>query len=173
MMSNKRQLFFICVMAIMLVITALWNINWMIREKENAKRASEDLVECKKITRDIESLRKKPAVASTEVMAIQELGERIEAASQKAKFSGPLLEGVFPQSTRRIEDSSYLQKPTTLAFREIPLLQLATFLYHLTDGSQLVVKDLRLRCPHGKDTQDLWNAEVTLIYLIYSPPTKK
>jgi len=48
-------------------------------------------------------------------MGIKELGQRIEAAGRRAEFGGDALEGVYPQSARRVGDSPYLQKPTTLA----------------------------------------------------------
>jgi len=49
--------------------------------------------------------------------------------------------------------------------------QLAAFLFHLTDGSGLSVRDLRLSIPRAADASSLWDAEATLTYLIYAPST--
>jgi hypothetical protein len=105
-------------------------------------------------------------------MGSQELGQRTEAALQKAQVAATALEGVYPQTVRPVGDSPYLQKPTVLALKGVTLRQLTSFLVALTDGSGLTVKDLRLRIPHGDAARDLWDAEVTLTCLIYEPPAK-
>lgn len=155
-----------------LAVATVWSIDGMYRKRDAAQKAAEDLVVCKDLAHAVESLRDEPTVASTEDMGIQELGKRIESASQQAKLNGASLEGVFPQPARRVGDSPYLYKPTTLVLRRVSLPQLATYLFYLTTDSGLNVHDLRLRTPRGEAASDVWDAETTLTYLIYAPPTK-
>ncbi len=168
-MNEKRIIFYLVALAAVLLVVAGLNVEWMLWQRRAAHRAAEDLFECTELAADIQALRKQPTVASSEAMGVQELGVRIEAAMRKAQFDPGALEGVFPQAARRVGDSPYLQKPTALDLSGASLGRLAGFLYHLTDDPGLTVRDLRLRTPHGETAGDLWDAEATLTYLIYSP----
>lgn len=168
----KRQFILIGLMLLLLAMAAVWSTNTMIAESESARSAAEDIASCKVLAATIESLREKPAIASVSAMGVQELGERIEAASRQAQLPPSSLEGVFPQASRRVGDSAYLSKPTSLSLRGVTLEQLVTLLFHLTDGSGLSARDLRLRTPHGGAPSNIWDADVTLSYLVYSPPTR-
>ncbi len=169
MSPQKRQAVLVGVMLAMLAIAAAWSTTEMLAARELARRSAADLAACERIAADIRRLRQGPKVASAEAMGVQELGKRIEAASRTAGLSTSALVGVYPQGPRRVGDTPYLRKPTSLSFRNVPLPQLASFLYHLSDGSGLNVRDLRLRTPRGEGGGDLWDAEATLTYLIYSP----
>jgi hypothetical protein len=165
----KRHAILFGLLAAGLAACAAWNVHWMLGERRSARRATEDLAACRDLARAIQSLRAKPRVAATEGGDVQELGERIEAASRRAGLEASVLVGRFPQAPRRVGDSPYLAKPTTLALRGVTLARLATFLYHLADGSGLTVRDLRLRGPHGDAPRDVWDAEATVTSLVYAP----
>jgi hypothetical protein len=168
----RRQIISLGIVALMLGIAATMSINWMAKQRDMALSEAENLGECRTVARQIESLRTRPTVASAEDMEIQELGQRIENAFRQTGMSADSLEGVFPQSARRVGDTPYLRKPTALVLRGVNLGQFAGFLYHLSDGSGLTVRDLRLRTPHGSNRDELWDAEATLTYLIYSPAAR-
>jgi len=159
----------IAVMVVMLLIAAIWNVDWMLDQRARAQFASRDLAACRQHSRVIESLRRKPTVASDKAVGIQELGERIGAALKRAKLSPSALEGVFPQKARRVGDSPYMKKPTSLSLRNVSLEQLGTFLYHLTEDPGFSISDLRLRSPRSYAGNGTWNAEAVLTYLIYDP----
>jgi hypothetical protein len=144
----------------------------MLGQRSRARTAADDLARCKALADAIRTLRDKPAVASAEAMGIQELGQRIEAACRRAGFQGPVLEGVYPQSARRVGDSPYLVKPTALALRGVTLPQVVAFLEHLTSGTGLSVRDVRLQTPHGDADHTVWDAEATVTYLMYAPVKK-
>lgn len=169
MKPHIRQLVLASVMVVLLAAAATWGTHWMMGQRNRARAASDDLTRCRDLARDIRVLRDKPAVASAEAMGIKELGRRIEAACSQAGFEGAALEGVFPQSARRLGDSPYLVKPTALALRGVTLPQLVTFLHHLTGGSGLSVRDVRLQTPHGDAPPTAWDAEATVTYLMYAP----
>ncbi len=172
MSQQKRQAVLVGIMLVLLAAAAVWSYGWMRDQRQGARLAREELIECRRLVREIEALKAKPAMASAEAMGIQKLGRRIESASRQANFEGAPLEGVFPQSARRVADSPYLRKPTALALRGVTFRQFVTFVYHLTDQSGLSVRDLRLRTPHGDGPRHLWDAEATVTYLIYEPPSQ-
>lgn len=171
MTPQKRRAIMMGVMVVMLIIAAAWNINWLVQRRSAAHAAAADLAQCRRIVQDIAALRTQPAVASTDDTVVQEqaLAQRIRDASVQAQLSGPWLQGVDHRPARRVGDTPYLRKPAVIVMRGVSLRQLATLLYHLTDGSELNVSDLRLRTPPGDLVGGTWNAEATLTYLIYSP----
>lgn len=171
MMSPKQQATLVCMVLAMLALTATWSVRAMMTRRAAALIAADDLGECGRLAASIESLRDKPKIASAQDMGIELLGQRIAAASQQAKLDPQSLEGVYPQGPRRLGNTPYVQKPTTLTLRNVKLPQLAAFLYHLTEGeSGLNVRDLRLRVPRGDSPSDVWDAEATITCLIYQPP---
>ncbi len=172
MSQEKRQAILIGIMMAMLTIAAVWNVNWMMRQRRSAIYAANNLAACEALRDQIKSLRDKPAVASTEALASQELGKRLAAAAERSKLPGGPPKDVFPQSERSVEDSPYLIKPTLLTLRQVPLEKLATFLYYLSEDAGLKVRDLSLRSPRGEKAKDVWNAEATITYLIYKPSAK-
>lgn len=172
MNPQKRQVILISTMIILLLPASIWSYGWMIDQCQSARDAMDDLATCRDLSRSMESLKRSPKVAAIEAMGVEELGARIEAALKQAQAAGSSLTGVFPQASRRLGDSPYVHKPTVLSLRGISLGQLSAFLYHLTEDSPLTVRDLRIRAPRDASAQNLWDAETTLTYLVYSPPAK-
>lgn len=169
MSQPRRQTILVGIMILLLIGAAAWSVDWMMQQRQQAQDAAADLAECQMLVRRIEALREAPTVASAEAMGVQEFGEHIEAASRLANFDPSALRGVFPQAAQRVGDSPYLRKPTAITLRHVPLHDLVTFLYHISGDTGLMVRDLRLRTPHAEAPEDVWDAEVTLTYLIYEP----
>jgi hypothetical protein len=169
---SKRHAILLGATGLIVLAAAISSLNWMWQQCEAAQVAADETAACRQLASTIESLRAAPKVASTGDQGIEELGARIKAAMLQAGLSEAALEGVFPQSARRLGDSPYLQKPVALALRGVSLDQLATFLYHLTEGSALSVRDLRLRTPHSDVARNLWDADATLTCLQYDPSGK-
>jgi hypothetical protein len=169
MSPAKRQCILVGLLLVMLTGAAAWNVGWMLEQKSAARIEARHLRDAEEIAADIDALRSESAVASTEDIDVQELGQRIATASSKSGLPTTALEGVFPQSSRRVADTPYLTKPTALSLREVTLSELATFLYHLTDGTGLAVRDLRLRTPRGRADFERWDVEATVTYLLYDP----
>jgi hypothetical protein len=167
---RQRQNLLAGVMLALLALTTLWSVNWMFGQQAEAGRARADLDDSQRLAQRIQALRQKPAVAAGEAMAVRQLGRRIEAAAGRAGLDRDALEGLYPQVERPIADTFYVRKPTTIALRGVALPQLASFLYDLTAGSGMTVRDLRLRRPPGASESDRWDAEATVTYLVYQPP---
>ena len=171
--DQKRQILLVSVMLGMLAIAAMWSLSRASEQASNAQYAMDDLTECQRLADSIAAFRSKPTIASAKVKEDYEMGARIDDASKKANLPPDSLQGLFPQSARRRGRSSYLEKPTSLALRDVSLPQLATFLHHLSDNTGLTVRDVRIRTPHGSESGNRWDAEATVTYLIYQPTTKR
>jgi len=173
MNPQKRKAWLVGVMFVLLVLAAAWSVNAMLEQRAGARQALADLNECRRLAAEIDMLRDEPTVAADEAMGIQEIGDHISAALTKADLNSAVIDGVFPQSERRLGDTPYMQKPTALALRGVALPKLAVFLYDLTDGTGLRLRELQLRVPHGDHEPNVWNADATLTYLIYAPAEDK
>lgn len=170
-MTRSRQLLIgVGLLVGILLIAALWSANWMTSQQVEARYATEDLQASVALAERIESLMTEPKIAAAdESRGIQELDPKIGRALQAAGLPRrPTIEGIFPQAARDVGDVPYQIKPTAVSIRSVTLAQLATFLYHLTDGTGLNVRDLRMRAARSGDAQQ-WDAEATLTYLIYAP----
>lgn len=170
MPARKRQAMLVTLMLVLLLLATSWSVNWMVEQRAAAKSAAEDLAFCRDLAAPIERLRGNATIAKSSEMAVQELGARIESATKQAQMGSASLEGVFPQAARRVGDSPYLRKPTTLTLRGVTLGQLVTFLHHVVDQSELNVDELRIQAPR-ENAAVLWDAEATVTYLIFAPPT--
>jgi|WetSurMetagenome_2_1015567.scaffolds.fasta_scaffold442058_1 hypothetical protein len=168
----KRQAILLGAAGLIVVAATLASVNWMFQQREAAQSAADETAACRQLARTIESLRTAPKVAATGDADVQDLGARIKAAAGQAGLAESAVEGVFPQSARRLGDSPYLQKPVAMSLRGVTLDQLATFLYGVAEGSSLTVRDLRLRAPHGDAARNLWDADATLTCLFYEPAAK-
>lgn len=141
----------------------------MMDRKATARDELQKLRDCERMAADIMAFRDQPTVASDEEMGIQELGDQISSALESAGLRADVIDGMYPQSERRLGDTPYMQKPTQLVCRQVPLPQLAVFLYDLSDDTGLRIRDLRLRVPRDDQNNHAWDVDATLTYLIYSP----
>ncbi len=173
MIQLKRSARMIALVVVALAVAAGLNLEWMIAQRAEARGALEDLERCRQLVGQIASLRDIPTVASTETMGVQELGDRIQRALRLAQLEASAIEGIYPQSARRVGDSPYLLKPTQIVFRGVTLPQLTTFLYHMNDDTGMNVSHLNLSTPRSDATDARWDADATLTYLIFSPPKNK
>ncbi len=153
----------------LLAVAAARNGLWMADRRQAARRATEDLAACEHLAARIEALRARPAVASAEAMGVQEFGQRFAAASKAVGLTLEEVPNVIPQTARRVGNSPYLVKPTDMMLRGVTLEQVVTFLGRLTADSGLTVSELHLRAPHGEAVSPIWDADVTVTYLMYAP----
>ncbi len=168
MSAERRQAVLVGALIVALTIAAVWTFDWMREQRAAAERSRAELALCSDLADALQSAADKPKVAESEAAGVQELGDRIETAMRRARLDPRALESVRPQAARPVEDSAYSRKPTGLTLRGVTLEQLVTFLRSLTDGTGLGVRQLRLRAPHGAADGDVWNAEATVTYLVYT-----
>lgn len=173
MIARQKQTVLLGALAVLLVAAALWNVRWMLDQRGEARYEAEELAACRKLAGRIKKLRQEQQADSDSAEAVKKPGEHIHTALRRvgvgAESGRGTLEGIYRQPARPLQDAPYVRKPTSLTLRDVSLLQLGNFLYYVTEDSGLSASDLRLRSPHGEVSGDVWNAEITLSYLIYSP----
>jgi len=168
--SRLTSLLFL--LALCLLGASVWAWAQQGKAADAASRAASDVELCQKLSTRIQSLRQRPKLAGSREIEIADLTRRIEHAAQLAQIPTSALTRIAPQPAIRVTDNLYQEKPTQLALRSITLKQITTFLHHLSsasDGANLQIKDLRLTAPRDGQGNDLWSAEATVSYLIYSP----
>jgi hypothetical protein len=174
---NQRRLLTVFV-ALGLFTLDGWSYWSMDRSRSEAQRAQTDAALCQKLSNDILELQKKPAIAGTREQATEELAARIESAAKQSGIGADSLASIAPEPAVRVGDSDYLEKATSVQLREVTLNQLAGLFGEISsEGSGLQIKSLRLTAPPQDlstehKSSELWSAEFSIAYLIYSPPPK-
>jgi len=143
----------------------------MTQAKAAAVFAAQDADRCRSLATQIIALQDKPVVAGTQEHPFEQLTDRIEAAAKAYGIAGDThLASIAPEQPTRVLDTAYIEKPTTIELRDAKLPQIIGLIERLAlDGSALRVKSLRLTAPPHQEDGDLWSAELTVAYLIYSP----
>jgi len=172
MAMQKREMVLLGVMLALLAGAGAWCYGWMSEQRQAARAAATDLAQCRMHADAITNMGGKKKGSSDEATGEMELGKRVEAALAAARINPNSLDGVFSQPARAVGNSPYLLQPTTLPLRSVSLGQVAAFLYHLTDGTSLSVRDLRLTVPRGEASRSVWDAEATVTCLVSAPPKK-
>jgi hypothetical protein len=158
--------------AVLLVAAAWWCHGWMTEKRRAAKVAAADLAECRSDAIAILSARGRVKTAPGGDAGETDLGRRVDLALAAAQINSDSLDGVIDQPPRPAGDSAYLIQPTRLRLSGVSLGQLSAFLYHLTDGSGLSVRDIRLQVPRGETARTAWDAEATVTCMVSAPPTR-
>ena len=173
MSPTRRSAMLYAALLAVLAMGAGWSVMHMADERAGAVRAVEELADCKALADEIERGRLAVVGAASRDLGDRELGQRIKAASAKAALPDGAMVSVALQKARRVGDTAYMEKPVELSLRRVSLPQLTMFLYHLTAGSELTVREMRIRSPRGQDDENRWDAEATLTYLVYAPQTTR
>lgn len=169
MKSKRTNLLIALLLACLLCLTG-WSYWVMDQGQSQAAQAQHDAQACQVLSQQILSLRQKPAIADTKEQAVEQLSKRIETAARAAGIQGDNLAAIAPDPAVRLGDSVYLEKPTTVQLRQVTLAQLLNLAGQLSQGEgNLRIKSLRLSTSVQNDTGNLWSAEMTITYLIYSP----
>lgn len=170
--SSQLKPFGIIVGLAILVVLAMdrWN-----SKRAAAQTATANVEACRQLAMQIANLKARPSRAALESRSTTDFTQRVEKAAQNAGLAQDSILRIDPQPARRVEDTTYLEQPTTLELRDISLQHLTTFLLALTaDDSSPIVSALRLTVPRQQATRgegEPWHAEVTLTHLIFSPET--
>jgi len=173
MTTPKKLAFQLSIIALGLTALLLWSDSVLRNSRHAAMAELQNLKICREIAPQIESWRQKPFTAQSQAIEQPQLHQQIEKAATAAGFLPGSIDRISPEEPRRFGESAYKEVPVQVPVKGVTLRQLALFLHHLstTDDSNLTVKSMRLTAPRGEETGDRWRAEITLTYLIYSPPT--
>jgi hypothetical protein len=169
-LGPQKVRFLMAVLVGVLAITSLAAAVHARSLSRQAQLATADATACLQLASQIRGLRQRPRKIESQQVQQPQLAKRIETAGTLAGIPLSAFSRIDPESPRRLGDTAYEEMPTQLSLRSVNLRQLVSLLYNLsTDDLNLNVKQIRLSAPRGTEAQDLWNAEVTLTYLIYAP----
>jgi hypothetical protein len=169
-MKLNRHIYSLVALIVSLVALNLWAWSVLADRRQAAGAAQHDAGICQDLAERIKRLKDKPMVAGSHEIELTELSKRIEQAAVDCQIPASELVRISPEAARRVGDSLYLEKPTTVLLEGVGLHELARFLYDMSNGSAAMdVQNLRLNAPREQETGDRWTAEVTLSYLIYAP----
>jgi len=174
MTPENRQPILVGVMLVMLTAIAAWSLSTMFASRSDAMTTAQSVSQTKLLAEQIVALRTEDNDAQSQGEASQQdqaLRQRIQLAAGRAGLAadGPWLESVDPRAPSRVGDTPYQRLPTEVRLRGVPMRQLVTLLFHLTDKSNLEVHELRLTPADAASDQNIWDADATLTHLIYSP----
>lgn len=141
-----------------------------------AEQDRQRLQTCRQLAAEVIECRGQPAFAASEVLDLAALTNRIAAAREQANLEESLIDLVDPRPAERLRESSYLVRPVAIALRGLTLRQAVTLMYALAEPEYgLWVSQLRLS-PTRRETEadalELWNVEILLTQLVFSPIVK-
>jgi hypothetical protein len=165
---NRRKIILISLLACCLIAVCYYSYNNMASCRETALASANDVCLCRQMVKSIEHYKRRPALASEHELLATQTNSLIEKTATKAGMSRRNLIRITPEPARRIEDSSYKEKPSHILLRDVTLKQMVPFVHGLLSAG-LNAKAIRLTSPKPEDTGHLWTMEITMSYLVYDP----
>ena len=148
--------------------------------RRSATDSVEQWQECRELVKQIERLRDQPRQAADAFRSASQLAQVMEATAHAVGVAPERIVRIDPRSTRRIGDTPYQEQPTRVELRELTLEQIVSFLRKVVQEERgTEVAELRLKPArtggvdaeksHTSGQVELWDAEVTLTALAFSP----
>lgn len=159
------------------VALSIWSYLQLKQNRGASAAAAASLQECRELAGQIHDLRAQPLRAGLWAHSRTELAERIEESANNAQVPFAHVMRIDPLGARRIDNTAYLQQATSVQLESITLKQLVTLVSSLTESDGgLQVPAIRLlvskNAPRASTGAEIWDAEVTLTYLIFSPTSE-
>lgn len=165
---KRRQLILLSILACCLVAVCYCSHENMASCKNAAAGSTNDVLLCREMIKSIEQYRHRPALASEHELLATQTNSLIEKAAIDSRISRKSLIRITPEPARRLEDSSYKEKPSHILLRDVTLKQAVPFVHKLLTAG-LNAKAIRMASPKPDDTGQLWTMEITMSYLVYDP----
>lgn len=162
-------------------ITAIFCFQDLSAANRDYAASQAELEECEFLTEQILRLSNRPRLASLNVDSPQQVIGRVSEAMRFAVIPSSSLVSVAPSAPTRIGATQYQQRLTQLAFQNVSLAKLASFVTEVTksnDGSY--VRDIILSGPSrgsaavadASNPTERWEVRLILTQLIYSPTSQ-
>ena len=165
---NRRQSILPGILTVCMMLVCSYSYDSMSTCKNAALTSANDLVLCRGMATSIKEYMQQPALASEHELLTAQTNSLIEKAVVDAGISKRCLIRITPEPARRLDDSSYKDKPSQVLLREVTLKQMVPFIHNLLSAG-LNARAIRLVSPKPEDTGPLWTAEITMSYLVYDP----
>ncbi len=170
---NARQTILLITTAITLIGANVWAFQEYTEARRSAWVAKRDLGRCVQFAERIKQLRKQPELARAQAIERPELVRQIETVARAVQLPARSLNRIHPEPPLRISNSAFQRVSVRLALQDVTIKQLTRFLYQITDSyPSLKVGSCRIAAPRNDRDQNMWNADVVLTYLVYSPHDK-
>ncbi len=165
------------VCAAVLLGLAGWSLIRMQSAYAAAATARDNRDACKHLAARLQTLRRSPQQASTNVRSASALTQDIETAARSAQITPPQIVQIDPQPARRVGNTPYQEQPTRIEFRDLTLPQLLAFATALIDSQASAdVAEIRLSAardePAEGQSAERWAAELTVVDRIFSPDAR-
>lgn len=142
----------------------------MASHRQGAETARADLERCLASASTIETLRRKPAMASDREQLAAETTGLVSRAAAAAGITPAQLTRIVPDPPQKVGQTAYKEKPTLVVVEDVQLEQIVKMIHALGSGQEsLAAKSIRLGPSRQQGRDDLWAAEIVLTYLIYEP----
>lgn len=162
----------------LLLVGALGATCWSFWSRSQAEqRLNEELANTtavQRVAQRIQSLRQSKQRALLQSKPSDELNRMLDEWTRQVAIPPEKLVRIDPQEPRRVGDTAYLEQVTELEVFQVPLSKLVQLAQVAeTQETGLKLASMRISPPRSNPTKDgeeeLWNAELALTYLIYSP----
>lgn len=167
-MNRRNGILFVAV-AVTAAIFAVAGYLLMIQKEISAHSSYSDYKRCVAMASDIQRLGQKPALASDREKVPSETTGVIERAAKGAGIPPERLVRIVPEPSQRLGDSAYKEKPTQVLLNNLTLQQIVSFLSNVAAAEGLNHKFIRISAPQADGSDNSWNVEATVTYLIYDP----
>ena len=156
----------------------LWSGLSLQASYKRSNAAQTNLQSCERLAAEILQKRKAPQQATDKERSEAALFELMQESLHNASLPTTALKRVDSRAPKRLTGSDYLQHQIEAELQAITMQQLIEFLLYLNEHApEFEVSDLHLSVARKRsktaETSELWEAEVTLTYLIYAATIRR
>ena len=118
-MMRRRRIAMVAASLLALVAADIWILVALGRSRSQATADAEELTECLALAEEVRAGRRLPAAAAEQERENIEISRSIEAGAKAVGIASRDLLRISPEPARRIEDTSYKEKPTSVLLKEV------------------------------------------------------
>lgn len=180
-LGSRSQIIQLLALSLLIAMLGLSGMR-MLEYRQQYQEGLENLAAARVRVPQILALRKKPDRAARESRSQVTLAKVIEESATNAGIKPAQIVSIEPQTPRRVADTQYEEYATLVRIEGTSLAELAKLVVTLRGQGAgdypLNVSSLRISVPfqaskmHG-ESDEAWNSELTLTYLVYSPKSRR
>ncbi|MEM9588663.1 MAG: hypothetical protein AAGA03_15385 [Planctomycetota bacterium] len=162
----------------LMVVIGIYAVLSVFDARAAARRLSDatvDLDEMEQKLASIQRLQQKPSIAALDLESPAEVSQRVLRARESAKLPEAAILQLIPSSPVRVDRSDFKMRSTSIQVRATTLERVLQFCDALRDDQTgLMVRDLVLTQPRSArgGGADVWECELVLTQMIYSPKSQ-
>ena len=119
---------------------------------------------------EIRDLSDAPTIAALQVESPELIPNRIDQALARAGLTSRVFAGHTPAEPRRMGTTDFVQRSVDISLNGCTVAQIAAFAQSLrADADGTVVRDLQLHSPSQRGNRELWDCELVLTQVVFSP----